>query len=120
MAHFAELDNNNIVIRATVVNNDVILDENGIEQESIGIEFLKHLGDGLKWIQTSYNESFRKNFAFPGYLYDEQRDAFIPPQPYSKWILNEETCKWECPVPHPDDTENPYIWNDELSIWEMM
>ena len=94
MAHFAELDENNVVLRVTVVHNDVLKDENGIEQESLGLEHLKHLGG--RWVQTSYNASFRKNYAGINSIYDEQRDAFIDPKPLEgNWALNEETCRWE-------------------------
>jgi len=79
MAHFAELDDNNIVLRVTVVHNDVLKDENGVEQESLGLKHLEHLGG--RWVQTSYNSSFRKNFAGIGFLYDPILDAFIPPKP---------------------------------------
>lgn len=93
MAHFAELDDNNVVLRVTVVNNDVLKDKNGIEQEALGLEHLTHLGG--RWVQTSYNNNFRKNYAGIGYSYDKDRDAFIPPKPEGNWVLNEETCLWE-------------------------
>ena len=123
MAHFAELDENNVVKRTTVVNNEVMLDENGIEQESIGLEFLKHLGNDLKWVQTSYNGNFRKNFAFIGYLYDEERDAFIEPKPYDSWLLNEETCRWESPIPYPtieEGSDEVYIWDENTTSWLLL
>ena len=119
MAHFAEIDDNNVVIRVTVVNNDILKDENSVEQESLGLEYLTHLGG--RWVQTSYNNTFRKNYAGIGYTYDTQRNAFIPPQPFPSWILNEETCNWNSPVPQPEfDPENPiyYIWNEEILNWE--
>jgi hypothetical protein len=107
MAHFAELDNNNVVLRVTVVNNEVLIDENNTEQEALGLKHLEHLGG--RWVQTSYNNSFRKNYANIGYTYDSTRDAFIPPMPPTtipdpeneggtkevSWNLNEDTCNWE-------------------------
>lgn len=96
MAHFAELDENNIVLRVIVVSNEMILDENGKESELVGISFCQSLfGGNTKWVQTSYNGNFRKNYAGIGFTYDLQKDAFIPPKPNDgNWIFNEETCNW--------------------------
>ena len=96
MAHFAELDENNIVLRVTVVDNSVLLDENNTEQEALGLTHLEHLGG--RWVQTSYNNTFRKNYAGIGYTYDTQRDAFIAPKAgcHMEETLNEDTCTWEC------------------------
>jgi hypothetical protein len=115
MAHFAELDNDYNVVRVIVVDNNDILDENGNESEEIGIDFCTQLLGGI-WKQTSYNANFRKNYAGIGYTYDQGRDAFIAPKPFSKWILNEDTCQWESPLPRPD--EPGYSWNDESGEWE--
>jgi hypothetical protein len=97
MAHFAKLDENNTVTQVIAVHNNELLDENGIEQEQKGIDFCQNLFGG-RWIQTSYNKSFRKNYAGNGFLYDEQQDAFIPPKPIDTpdggWVLNQETCQW--------------------------
>ena len=95
MAHFAELDGNNVVTRVIVVHNNELLDENGNESEQKGIDFcIAHYGG--TWIQTSYNGTFRKNFAGSGYTYDPTRDAFIPLEPIEgSWVLNEETLRWE-------------------------
>jgi len=94
MAHFAQLDESNNVLQVIVVNNNELLD-NGIESEAKGIEFCQSLFGG-NWVQTSYNNNFRKNYAGIGYFYDESKDAFIPPKPKNgNWILNEETCIWE-------------------------
>lgn len=120
MAHFAKLDWNNVVTQVTVVNNDVLLDDNGNESEAKGIAFCQALFGG-NWIQTSYNGKFRKNYAGKGYTYDSTRDAFIAPQPYPSWVLNEQTCRWEPPIPLPADNDpitNPYLWNEELVQWE--
>ena len=91
MAHFAKIGLNNKVIAVHSVNNEVIKDSNGIEQEVNGIDFLTKLHGWSIWVQTSYNGNFRKNFAGIGFQYDQQRDAFIPPKPYNSWILNEDT-----------------------------
>jgi hypothetical protein len=118
MAHFAEIDANNIVVRVLVVPD---------EQEHRGQEFLSiDLGLGGSWFQTSYNTvggfhieggtAFRKNYAGIGYTYDEARDAFIPPKPHPNWLLNEDTCLWESPVPYPADGE-PYTWDEESQSW---
>jgi len=116
MAHFAELNEDNIVQRVIVVDNKDCLDANNVESEEVGIEFCHNLLGGT-WKQTSYNGNFRKNYAGNGYVYDSSKDAFIPPKPFSKWILNEETCQWEAPVAYPDD-EKFYIWNDNKGEWE--
>jgi hypothetical protein len=116
MAHFAELDNNNIVTRVIVVSNDDILDENGNESEELGKQFCLQFGDG-PWIQTSYNANFRKNYAGIGYTYDQQRDAFIPQKLYPSWVLNEQTCRWEAPTPYPTDG-NRYIWDEPSLTWK--
>ena len=116
MAHFAELDNDNNVIRVIVDDNNDILDENGNESEEVGINFCTQLLGGI-WKQTSYNATFRKNYAGIGFTYDSEKDAFIPPKPFSKWVLNEDTCNWEAPVAYPDD-EKRYAWNDNKGEWE--
>jgi hypothetical protein len=118
MAHFAQLDENNVVTQVIVVNNNELLDENGIEQESKGIAFCQALFGG-NWKQTSYNGNTRKNYAGIGYTYDDSRNAFIPPKPYNSWLLNEDTCQWEAPVSYPDDG-NKYEWNEETISWTLI
>jgi len=118
MAHFAELDNNNIVLRVIVVNNSDITDADGNEVESIGQEFCHNLYGG-NWIQTSYNATFRKNYAGIGFTYSPDIDAFIPIQPYPSWILNEETVWWQPPVAHPED-ELMYEWDEETISWKAL
>lgn len=119
MAHFAQLLDGNIVTQVIVVDNENLLDENGVEQESIGIAYCKSLfGEDTNWVQTSYNGSFRKNYAGMGYIYDTDRDAFIPPQPYASWTLNESTCIWEAPVEHPNDGHF-YNWNEDNQQWDL-
>lgn len=125
MSHFAKLDENNVVIFVTVGRQE----DNGKEAD-----LCARTGD--RYVQTSYNtrggvhydpvtgepsadqsKALRKNYAGLGYTYDEARDAFIPPKPYSSWTLNEDTCLWEPPVAYPDDG-NLYHWNEALLIWE--
>ena len=117
MAHFAELNIDNLVQQVLVVSNSDIVDTNGVESEEIGIGFLKKLfGANTIWKQTSYNGNFRKNYAGIGYTYDEERDAFIPPKPYPSWVLNEDTCWYEAPIPYPNDG-NRYYWNEDTLSW---
>lgn len=119
MAHFAELDNNNIVLRVLVVGNDNCLDDNNNESESVGITFLQNLyGSDTVWKQTSYNGNMRKNYAGIGYTYDQTRDAFIASKPFSSWVLNETTCCWEAPIAYPTDGEM-YQWNETDQQWDL-
>lgn len=115
MSHFAEIDNNGTVLRVIVA-----------EQEFINSG---HVGDPKFWIQTSYNTyggrhmlngvPLRKNYAGAGYTYDAVRDAFIPPQPYSSWILDESTCLWTAPVPRPND-DSEYEWDEQTVSWQQV
>jgi hypothetical protein len=120
MAHFAEVDENNIVLRVLVVDDS---------NESDGQNFLANtLGLGGTWLKTSYNTyagvhanggtPFRKNYAGIGYSYDEALDAFIAPKPYPSWVLNEESCVYEAPVAMP--TEGRYTWNEETTSWDLI
>jgi hypothetical protein len=130
MASFAKLNSENIVTTVVSVVNEVLKDSNGIEQESIGIQFLKTLYNepNAIWKQTSYNTiggvhslggtPFRKNHAGIGYTYDENRDAFISPKTYNSWILNESTCNWDAPVAYPTDGQR-YNWNEETQSWTL-
>lgn len=117
MAHFARLDEANVVTQVIVVKNDCTLNENGIEDEAIGIQFCQSLyGDDTIWKQTSYNANLRKNYAGIGFIYDENRDAFIAPKPFNSWQLNETTCKWEAPIPMPE-AGGPYQWDEATLSW---
>ena len=117
MAHFAKLDRDNVVTEVHVVNNIEMLTDNGSESEIMGIAFLIRWSGGYSnWKQTSYNGKIRKNYAGIGYKYDAQRDAFIPPQPYSSWVLNEDTCLWDAPTPYPTDGQF-YEWNEPTTSW---
>lgn len=115
MAHFAEIDSNNIVLRVIVVSNKDTADANGVEKESIGAAFCERLLGGT-WKQTSYNGNIRKNYAGMGYTYREDIDAFVPPQPYPSWVLNTNTAQWEAPVPYPNDGKL-YEWNEQTQSW---
>lgn len=116
MAHFARI-NNNVVDSVVVIHNSILLDSNGVEQESLGLDFCRSLyGDTGEWLQTSYSGSIRKNFASPGFTYDSARDAFIAPKPYASWVLNETTCVWEPPVPQPDN-DAFYQWDETTTSW---
>ena len=106
MSHWAEIDENNIVLRVLVGNN------NSADE---GEAFMNSLGG--TWVKTSYNGTIRKNFAGIGMQYDESRDAFIAPQPYPSWVLDEETCRWEAPVPYPTDGIM-YAWDEETTDWK--
>lgn len=121
MAHFAQLDDNNIVTQVIVVANEELLLD-GVENETKGILFCKSLfGEDTKWVQTSYNGKIRKNYAGIGYTYDAERDAFIAPQPYPSWTLD-DNARWEAPVSFPIffDPDNPkyYNWNEETLSWD--
>ena len=122
MAHFAKLDENNIVTQVIVVSNDIAT------SESAGITFINNLyKTSDTWKQTSYNTfgnehklggtPFRKNYAGIGYTYDCGRDAFIPPKPYPSWLLEESSCLWKAPVDYPDDGES-YEWDEENQEWD--
>ena len=112
MAHFAILDESNIVTRVEVINNAVVLDGDDVEQEQLGINFLISLYGAGNYKQTSYNGNIRKNYAGIGYTYDSGRNAFIPPKPYPSWTLVEDTCRWTAPVEEPDD-DKVYDWNED-------
>ena len=115
MAHFAQTENN-IVTRVIVVDNKDTSNEDGIEIEQIGIDFCSNLLGGT-WKQTSYNGKIRKNYAGIGYTYDDKLDAFIPPQPFKSWLLDEVTCQWKAPVDMPTDGKF-YTWNEETTSWD--
>jgi len=115
MAHFAELDENNIVKQVIVVHNNELLDESGNESEQKGIDFcIAHYG-GTR-IQTSYNNNKRFNYAGIGYTFDVTRDAFIPPKEFASWVLNETICRWQAPTPIPTDDKR-YTWNEDALAW---
>jgi len=118
MAHFAKLDDNNVVLAVHVVNNDVIT-INGVESEQVGVDFLTSLHKHTLWKQTSYNGNIRKNYAGIGYTYDAARDAFIAPKPFNSWVLDEDTCRWQAPTAYPTDGKRYYWSEDDLSWREI-
>ncbi len=128
MASFAKLGANGEVLQVVAVDNSVITDSNGVEQEKLGIDFLTELYNWPVWKQTSYNTiggvhtlggtPFRKNHAGIGGRYDSDRDAFIPKKPYASWTLNETTCLWDSPVVYPTDGKR-YLWNEETQQWDL-
>ena len=116
MAHFAKLDENNVVLQVIVINNIELL-QDGVESEAKGIQFLIDWSGGYtNWKQTSYNKRIRKNYAGVGYTYDSARDSFIPPKPFPSWVLNEETCQWGAPVAMPIDGQR-YTWDEATTSW---
>jgi hypothetical protein len=127
MAHFACLDENNVVTQVIVVANEDTSDVNGNEVEEIGVAFCKKLlGADTNWKQTSYNNTFRVRYAGIGYSFSEELNAFIPPRPFDSWVLNTETADWESPVgPAPTLTEAEiearsfYRWDEEAGAWEL-
>ncbi len=116
MAHFAQLDENNIVTQVIVVaNNELLLD--GVENETKGIMFCKSLlGDDTRWVQTSYNGNIRKNYAGIGYTYDPVADHFFAPQPYPSWTLDADA-KWQAPTPYPTEEEKFFTWDEPTLSW---
>jgi hypothetical protein len=115
MAHFAELDENNVVTRVIVVDNEELLVD-GVESEDKGIAFCKSLlGEDTRWIQTSYNATIRKNYAGIGYTYDPVADYFFAPKPYPSWILD-ANARWQAPTLYPIDGKG-YFWNEETLSW---
>jgi len=115
MAHFAQLDQNNQVIQVIVINNDVIT-ANNQEQEQLGIDFCKSLyGSHTNWLQTSYNQSFRYNFAGIGFTYDPANQAFMQPKPFDSWALDNQY-QWQAPTPYPNDGK-AYYWDEPTLDW---
>ena len=123
MAYFAKLGTGNIIETVISINNSVITDSNGIEQEQLGVDFINKLYNTRDvWKQTSYNNNFRKNYAGIGYHYDQARDAFIAPKPFNSWILNEDTCRWEAPIPMPNNVSptKKCNWNESTLTWDIV
>lgn len=116
MAHFAQLDENNVVTQVIVVANDELLLD-GVENETKGIMFCKSLlGDDTRWVQTSYNGNIRKNYAGIGYTYDPVADHFFAPQPYPSWTLDADA-KWQAPTPYPTEEEKFFTWDEPTLSW---
>jgi hypothetical protein len=116
MAHFAQLDENNVVTQVIVVANEELLLD-GVENETKGIMFCKSLlGDDTRWVQTSYNGNIRKNYAGIGYTYDPVADHFFAPQPFPSWTLDADA-KWQPPVPFPTETGKFFTWDEPSLSW---
>jgi hypothetical protein len=111
MSHWAEIDKDNKVICVTVGNNNDLAGDEGYSW------LVNNLGG--TWIKTSYNAKIRKNFAGIGFTYDKERDAFIAPKPFTSWLLDEATCKWQAPTPYPTDGDR-YVWNEETTSWDVI
>jgi hypothetical protein len=118
MAHFAKLDENNIVTQVLVVNNEVLIKTDGTESEHKGKVFLNGLFGNGTWVQTSYNNNFRKQFASIGGTYDKQNDVFINEKLFTSWILD-ENFDWQPPTPYPNDNKT-YFWNQETQAWQLI
>lgn len=123
MAHFAEIDENNVVLRVVVISDKDTSDASGVEKEHIGAAFCEKLFGGT-WKQTSYNNNKRKRYAGIGYTFNADLDAFVTPKPHASWTLNSETADWEAPVALPEDsgTGDPpkrYVWNEETLSWDV-
>lgn len=119
MAHFAEINADGIVQRVVVVANAELLDANGVESEQKGVAFLQSLYGPGTWVQTSYNATRRKNYAGVGFSYDSARDAFVPPKPFTSWVLDEATCRWIAPIPMPTDGKR-YTWDEQAQSWAQL
>lgn len=126
MAHFAQMDDDNIVLQVIVLNNEDTLNDDGIEDEQVGIKFCKELfGDDTNWIQTSYNRNIRGNFAGPGFEYYPLYNGFASPQPFPSWTLGRDPTNLECtdclgwsaPTPLPNDDKD-YRWNESTVSWD--
>jgi hypothetical protein len=121
MAHYARVNADNIVTYVTPIPNEMITDENGVEHEERALPHLystisESVGD--RWIQTSFNNNFRSKFAWPGYSYSDELDAFIPPKQDDSWILNTEKKEWEPSMEKPKEGATDYIWDNELNNWK--
>ena len=124
MAHFAKINESNIVTEVIVVNNDVIKDSSGNELESLGVAFCTQIYGAGIYKQTSYNSNIRKNMATIGSTYDSTRNAFIRPKRYPSWVLDELTCRWKPPIDHPSDSEAIggnvlYQWDESNVSWRV-
>ena len=119
MAHFAKINNNNVVTQVIVVSNDDIQNLDFPESEIVGQNYIFSLGLEGTWLQTSYNNNFRKNYAGIGFVYDTIRDAFISESPFPSWVLDENTCQWQAPISPPNPALECY-WDEENLTWELL
>jgi hypothetical protein len=121
MAHFAQIDENNIVVQVIVINNEILLDTDNNESEVKGIDFCESLYGHRNWLQTSYNGNMRYNYAGIGYTFDEDNDAFYAPQPFASWLLDENFI-WQAPVPYPENAseDKVYEWDEDNLTWKVI
>lgn len=115
MAHFAELDSNNTVLRVVVVHDNECMAD-GVESEAAGAAFCQRTFGGT-WLKTSFNGTIRKRFASAGYTYDAVLDVFIPPKSFASWVFDEVDCLWVAPTPMPTD-DKPYLWDEATVAWK--
>jgi hypothetical protein len=115
MAHFCQLNEENLVTQVIVVANQDTTDSDGMENEAVGAAFCNNLLGGT-WKQTSYNARIRKNYAGIGYTYDETLDAFVPPKPFDSWVLDTDKAQWKAPVDMPSDDKR-YTWDEATTSW---
>ena len=118
MAHYAEIDADNVVLRVIVVDNKDESTPDGTTVESIGVAFCQRLFGG-DWVKTSYNGNIRKRYAGIGYTYNSSLDAFVPPKPFPSWTLDNATADWVAPVPMPTDGKK-YSWNEDTQSWDVV
>lgn len=114
MAHFAEINQENKVIRVLVIANDACLDEDNKESEEVGSKYCSELFGG-RWVQTSYNSNFRKQYAGVDYIFDKENNVFIRPQPFNSWVLN-KNFDWEPPIEKPNNED--YYWDENSLSWK--
>ena len=118
MAHFAQIDENNVVIQVVVIDNADCEDDNGNESESVGIAFCQSLfGSDTTWVQTSYNASFRNRYASIGGTWNSSLNSFVDAKPYDSWVFNQTTTDWDPPVPDPSDADSLYYWDESTTSW---
>lgn len=118
MAHFAEIDSSNTVLRVVVVSNEILLDENNVEDSQKGSDFCNTLLGG-NWVQTSYNNTDGKKFAQIGGTFDSNLNDFISKKPYPSWTLDETGLSWEAPISHPEDDQF-YVWDEATGNWKLI
>jgi len=117
MAHFAKIDNNNVVEQVIVVHNDDIKNLEFPESEKVGQDFIKSIGLAGNWLQTSYNRKFRGNFAGVGYVYSLEKDVFISSSPYPSWIYDESVHGYKPPIAPPIIDNTMYTWDETVRNW---
>lgn len=117
MANFARIDENSVVVDLVKIDNKNTVDQDGVETESIGKSYLEKMYGVSGWVQTSFNKSFRKNYATIGGTYNADLDMFLNIKPFDSWIVDKSTGEWVSPVSKPDD--NKYTWNETSKTWDL-